>query len=83
MSSLPRLVKNLIKKYLSILQLRIFYKFWAITGIYLTSQYRLTASNIEVAQKDLATSQTIKFISYTYFQTIKSTQVNQKIIYKK
>ena len=46
----------------------------------LTSQYRLTASNIDVAQKDLATSQTIKFISYTYFQTIKN---DSRLIKKK
>jgi len=33
------------------------------------SQYRLTASNIDIAQKRNSAKQVIKFISYTYFQT--------------
>ncbi len=33
------------------------------------SQYRLTASNIDIAQKGNSTKQVIKFISYAYFQT--------------
>ena len=33
------------------------------------SQYRLTASNIEIAQKGNSPKQVIKFISYAYFQT--------------
>ena len=49
-----------------------FISFGQLLESMLTSQYRLTASNIEVAQKDLATSQTIKFISYAYFQTVKN-----------
>ena len=49
-----------------------FISFGQLLESMLTSQYRLTASNIEIAQKDLATSQTIKFISYTYFQTVKN-----------
>ena len=49
-----------------------FISFGQLLESMLTSQYRLTASNIEVAQKDLATSQTVKFISYTYFQTVKN-----------
>tara|TARA_S200000501_G_scaffold174196_2_gene163943 strand:- start:401 stop:1636 length:1236 start_codon:yes stop_codon:yes gene_type:complete len=49
-----------------------FISFGQLLESMLTSQYRLTASNIEVAQKDLAASQTIKFISYTYFQTVKN-----------
>ena len=57
-----------------------FISFGQLLESMLTSQYRLTASNIEVAQKDLATSQTIKFISYTYFQTIKN---DSRLIKKK
>ena len=49
-----------------------FISFGQLLESMLTSQYRLTASNIQVAQKDLATSQTIKFISYAYFQTVKN-----------
>ena len=33
------------------------------------SQYRLTASNIDIAKKGNSTKQVIKFISYAYFQT--------------
>ena len=33
------------------------------------SQYRLTASNIDIAQKGNSAKQVIKFISYAYFQT--------------
>ena len=33
------------------------------------SQYRLTASNIDIAQKRNSAKQVIKFISYAYFQT--------------
>ncbi len=57
-----------------------FISFGQLLESMLTSQYRLTASNIEVAQKDLATSQTIKFISYAYFQTVKnqSKQIKRK-----
>ena len=33
------------------------------------SQYRLTASNIDIAQKGNSSKQVIKFISYAYFQT--------------
>jgi len=33
------------------------------------SQYRLTASNIDIAQKGKSSEQVIKFISYAYFQT--------------
>jgi Tfp pilus assembly protein PilO len=33
------------------------------------SQYRLTASNIDIAQKGNSPKQVIKFISYAYFQT--------------
>jgi Tfp pilus assembly protein PilO len=33
------------------------------------SQYRLTASNIDIAQKGNSSIQVIKFISYAYFQT--------------
>ena len=57
-----------------------FISFGQLLESMLTSQYRLTASNIDVAQKDLATSQTIKFISYTYFQTIKN---DSRLIKKK
>ena len=57
-----------------------FISFGQLLESMLTSQYRLTASNIEVAQKDLATSQIIKFISYTYFQTIKN---DSRLIKKK
>jgi len=33
------------------------------------SQYRLTASNIDIAKKNNSSKQVIKFISYAYFQT--------------
>ena len=33
------------------------------------SQYRLTASNIDIAQKGNSAKQVVKFISYAYFQT--------------
>ena len=61
-----------------------FISFGQLLESMLTSQYRLTASNIEVAQKDLATSQTIKFISYAYFQTVKnqSKQIKRKPLTK-
>ncbi len=49
-----------------------FINFGQLLESMLASQYRLTASNIEIIQKDLATVQTIKFISYTYFQTVKN-----------
>ncbi len=56
-----------------------FISFGQLLESMLTSQYRLTASNIEVTQKNLATSQTIKFISYTYFQTVKNkSKLNKK-----
>ena len=50
-----------------------FISFGQLLESMLKSRYRLTASNIQVSQKDLANAQTIKFISYTYFQTVKST----------
>ena len=34
-----------------------------------TGKYRLTASNIEILQKQKASAQTIKLISYAYFQS--------------
>ncbi len=44
------------------------------------SQYRLTASNIDIAQKGNSTKQVIKFISYAYFQTaIKKKYIAEKI----
>jgi len=42
------------------------------------SRYRLTASNIDIEQKGASSSQTIKFISYAYFQT----EVKKKSIAK-
>ena len=37
-----------------------------------TGRYRLTVSNIDIAQKRASPSQTIKFISYGYFQSMSS-----------
>ena len=37
-----------------------------------TGRYRLTVSNIDIAQKRSSPSQTIKFISYGYFQSMSS-----------
>ena len=55
-----------------------FISFGQLLESMLKSRYRLTASNIQVSQKDLANAQTIKFISYTYFQTVK--KANQKLL---
>jgi Tfp pilus assembly protein PilO len=44
------------------------------------SQYRLTASNIDIAQKGNSSKQVIKFISYAYFQTaVKKKYVAEKV----
>jgi len=44
------------------------------------SQYRLTASNIDIAQKGNSTKQVIKFISYAYFQTaVKKKNIAEKV----
>ena len=44
------------------------------------SQYRLTASNIDIAQKGNSTKQVIKFISYAYFQTaVKKKYITEKV----
>ena len=56
-----------------------FISFGQLLESMLTSQYRLTASNIQVSQKELANAQTIKFISYTYFKIVKS---KSKIVQK-
>ena len=37
-----------------------------------TGRYRLTVSNIDITQKRSSPSQTIKFISYSYFQSMSS-----------
>ena len=46
-----------------------FIKFGQLLESMMTGQYRLTASNIEVLKKQKARDQTIKFISYAYFQS--------------
>ena len=44
------------------------------------SQYRLTASNIDIAQKGNSPKQVIKFISYAYFQTaVKKKYITEKV----
>jgi Tfp pilus assembly protein PilO len=44
------------------------------------SQYRFTASNIDIAQKGNSAKQVIKFISYAYFQTgVKKEYVAEKV----
>ncbi len=44
------------------------------------SQYRFTASNIDIAQKGNSPKQVIKFISYAYFQTgVKKEYVAEKV----
>ncbi len=51
-----------------------------------TSRYRLTASNIEINQKQNSSIQSIKFISYAYFQSQTSEPVaktNRKTIKKR
>jgi len=44
------------------------------------SQYRLTASNIDISQKRNSANQVIKFISYAYFQTaVKKKNIAEKV----
>ena len=44
------------------------------------SQYRFTASNIDIAKKNNSSKQVIKFISYAYFQTgVKKEYVAEKV----
>jgi DNA polymerase III, alpha subunit (gram-positive type) len=49
-----------------------FINFGKLLESMLESKYRLTASNIEIIQKESKSAQTIKFISYAYFQTHKN-----------
>jgi len=49
-----------------------FINFGKLLDAMLTGRYRMTASNIEVTQKESASAQTIKLISYTYFQSLKN-----------
>ena len=46
-----------------------FINFGQLLESMMTGQYRLTASNIEVLKKQKARDQTIKLISYAYFQS--------------
>ena len=54
-----------------------FINFGQLLESMLTSRYRLTASNIEIIHKESASSQTIRFISYTYFQSTKNKPLAQ------